>query len=286
MPEYLNLASTTTGTTTAPSPEKSLTIYRHSKHRIFTFESSITEPAEYVIAASKSAPPPPRQQRLFPPESPSASSLSLIPIIGSLRFTSFWSKLTLELGDGVAQVEHNRSAKRLRRSEASKRKWRRWFGMKERPVKEMEEVEVLGLVLGVVMERRLRVGLGWSGTRGMARSWFRGVRGYSHDVKDADLMSLKLVRTSDHALIATYEKKHWGCSAGPGMDGKGKKRAIGTLRIYPAAYERPQSGTLEDLNGESTQGVRLAPKHRTGSNITGTHTGDIFEEAVQSNAGG
>lgn len=94
------------------------------------------------------------------------------------------------------------------------------------------------------------------------------------------MVLLKLVRTSDHALIATYEKKHFGRSAGPGMDRKGKKRPIGILRIYPAAYERPQTGTVEDLDGESTPGVRLAPNHTTGSNITGTHTGDIFEEAV------
>lgn len=183
MPEYLNLASATRGTTTAPSPNKTLTIYRHSKKRIFTFEPSATEPAEYVVAASKSRP--------LLHRGPSALES---PIIGSLRSTSFWAKLTLELGDGVAQVEHNRSAERLRTSEARKRKWRRWFGMKERPVKEMEDVEVVGLVLGVLIERRPRVGrkmrwefdgvgLVWTGTRGMARSWFKGVRGYSHDMK-------------------------------------------------------------------------------------------------------
>ncbi|OBT45581.1 hypothetical protein VE00_03532 [Pseudogymnoascus sp. WSF 3629] len=284
MPEYLNLASTTTGTTTAPFPDKTLTIYRHSKKRIFTFEpSTTTEPAEYVIAASTSRPllhrgPIPSSA----PSSPSTASLSSTPIIGSLRSTSFWCKLTLELGDGVAQVEHNRSAKRLRVSEARKRKWRRWFGMGERTVRGVEDVEVVGLVVGVCLERRPRVGrrlgwefdgvgLGWMGTRGAGEGG-RGVRGWSHD--------MKLVRTSDHALIATYEKKHFGRSAGPGMDGKGKKRPIGTLRIYPAAYDRPQTGTVEDLNVESTPGVRLAPKHRTGSNMTGTHTGDIFEEAV------
>lgn len=94
------------------------------------------------------------------------------------------------------------------------------------------------------------------------------------------MVSLKLVRTCDHALIATYEKKHFGRSAGPGMDGKGKKRPIGTLRIYPAAYDRPQTGTVVGLDGEMVPEVRLAPRHRMGSNNTGTHTGDIFEEAV------
>ncbi|OBT50684.1 hypothetical protein VE04_09062, partial [Pseudogymnoascus sp. 24MN13] len=54
MSEYLNLASTATETTTAPSPEKTFTILRHSKKRIFTFECSPTSPAEYAIAASKS----------------------------------------------------------------------------------------------------------------------------------------------------------------------------------------------------------------------------------------
>ncbi|KFY37475.1 hypothetical protein V494_04728 [Pseudogymnoascus sp. VKM F-4513 (FW-928)] len=94
------------------------------------------------------------------------------------------------------------------------------------------------------------------------------------------VVPLKLVRTSDHALIATYEKKHFGRSAGPGMDGKGKKRSIGTLRIYPAAYDRPQTGTTTELNGEMTQEEKLVSQHRTGTNLTGTHTGDIFEETV------
>ncbi|OBT76481.1 hypothetical protein VF21_03985 [Pseudogymnoascus sp. 05NY08] len=287
MSEYLNLASTTTTITTAPSPEKTFTILRHSKNRIFTFESSPTSLAEYIIATSKSRPllhrGPSADYSADPSADLNANSLSSTPIIGSLRFTSFFTNLSLSLGDGLGQVEHNRSAKRLRTSEARKRKWRRWVGMRERPVKEMEDVEVVGLVVGVCMERRPRVGrrvgwefdgvgLAWMGTRGMARSWFKGVRGYSHD--------MKLVRTSDNALIATYEKKHWGRSAGPGMDGKGKKRPIGTLRIYPAANESPQTGTVEDIDGESTPGVRLAPKHRTCSNLTGTHTGDIFEEAV------
>ncbi|KFX87209.1 hypothetical protein V490_08454 [Pseudogymnoascus sp. VKM F-3557] len=96
------------------------------------------------------------------------------------------------------------------------------------------------------------------------------------------VLSLKLVRTDDHALIATYDKKHWGRSAGPGINGKGKKRPIGTLRIYPAAYERPQvmmQGIVAGLDGEMNP-IGLLPKHRMGSNMTGTHTGDIFEEAV------
>lgn len=94
------------------------------------------------------------------------------------------------------------------------------------------------------------------------------------------IMVLKLVRTCDHALIATFEKKHFGRNTGPGMDGKGKKRPIGALRIYRAAYDRPQTGKVVDIDGENTPEIRLAPRHRAGSNMTGTHTGDIFEEAV------
>lgn len=88
------------------------------------------------------------------------------------------------------------------------------------------------------------------------------------------------MRICDHALIATYEKKHCGRNAGPGMDGKGKKRSIGTLRIYPAAYECPKIGTAIGLDGEMAQEVKLAPRHTMGSNMTGAHTGDIFEETV------
>lgn len=73
--------------------------------------------------------------------------------------------------------------------------------MKERREKEMEDVEVSGLVLGVCMERRLRVGRAmrwefdgveyvWTGTREMARSWFKGVKGYSHDMKVRDFSHL------------------------------------------------------------------------------------------------
>lgn len=91
---------------------------------------------------------------------------------------------------------------------------------------------------------------------------------------------LKLVRACDHTLIATFEKKHFGRSAGPGMDGKGKKRPIGALRIYPAAYDCSQAGTVMGLDSEMAQEVRVAPRHRMGSNMTGTHTGNIFEEAV------
>ncbi|OBT66308.1 hypothetical protein VE03_04294 [Pseudogymnoascus sp. 23342-1-I1] len=278
MPEYLNLTSTTT---TAPSPDKTLTIYRHSKNRLFTFEPSPTTPASYVLATTKSSTKSHQAPLLY--RGPTAVFAPESPIIGSFRCSAFWTKLTLELGDGVAQVEHNRDAERLRVSEAKKRRWRRWFGMREREGKEVEEVDVSGLVLGMRMERRPRVGrrMGWefdgvgyvwTGTREMATSWFRGVKGYSHD--------MKLVRSCDHAVIATYEKKHFGRSAGPGMDGKGKKRPIGTLRIYPAAYERPHTGTVVDLDGESTPEIKLAPRHRMGSNMTGTHSGDIFEEAV------
>lgn len=88
------------------------------------------------------------------------------------------------------------------------------------------------------------------------------------------------MRTCDHALIATYEKKHFGRNAGPGVDVKGKKRSVGALRIYPAAYQRPQIGAVSGLDDEMAQEVGLAPRHKVGSNITGTHTGDIFEEAV------
>ncbi|KFY59595.1 hypothetical protein V496_05630 [Pseudogymnoascus sp. VKM F-4515 (FW-2607)] len=281
MPEYLNLASTTT----VPSPDKTLTIYRHSKNRLFTFEPSPASPASYVLATTKSSSKSSSKSRWSPLlyRGPTAVSAPESPIIGSLRRSAFWTKLTLELGDGVAQVEHNRDAERLRVSEARKRRWRWWFGMREKQGKEMEDVDVTGLVLGVYMERRPRVGrrVGWefdgveyvwTGTRVMARSWFKGVRGYSHD--------MKLVRTPDHALIATYEKKHLGRNAGPGMDGKGKKRPIGTLRIYPAAYERSQTVTVMGQDGEMAREVRLAPRHRMGSNMTETHTGDIFEEAV------
>lgn len=188
MPEYLNLTSTTT----APYPDKALTILRHSKNRLFTFESSTTEPAEYVVATTKSGTKSRWAPLLY--RGPAAVYASESPIIGSMRRTAFWTKLTLELGDGVAQLEHNLEAERVRISEARKGWWRKRFEMKEKPVKEVEDVEVSGLVLGVCMERRPKVGRKmkwefdgveyvWTGTRGMARSWFKGVKGYSHDMK-------------------------------------------------------------------------------------------------------
>lgn len=197
MPEYLNLASTTSATTTSPPPDKTLTIYRESRSNLFTLATADTAPAEYVIATAKPA----RKSRWAPLlyRGPSATYGSSDPIIGSLRRSAFWGKLTLELGDGVAQLEHNREAERVRVSEARKRWWRKRLGMKEREVKEMGEVEVTGLVVGVVMERRPRVGRKmrwefdgggyvWSGTRRMARSWFKGVKGYSHDMKVRDFL--------------------------------------------------------------------------------------------------
>lgn len=73
--------------------------------------------------------------------------------------------------------------------------------MREKQGKEVEDVDVTGLVLEVCMERRPRVGrrVGWefdgveyvwTGTRVMARSWFKGVRGYSHDLKVSDISCL------------------------------------------------------------------------------------------------
>jgi hypothetical protein len=62
-----------------------------------------------------------------------------------------------------------------------------------------------------------------------------------------------------------------------------QEEVLGTLRIYPAAYNPPQpeiQGTATALDEKTTLEIRLALKHRVGSNMTGTHTGDIFEEAV------
>lgn len=201
MPEYLNLTSTTSAKTTTPSsPDKSLTIYRHSKNRVFTFEPASTEPAEYVVTTAK-----PAAKSCWAPllyRGPNAVYECGSPIIGSMRRSAFWTRLTLELGDGVAQVEYNRDAKQLRVLEARKRWWRRRFGMKERPVKDMEDVDVSGLVLEVCMERRPRVGRAmkwefdgveyvWTGTREMSRSWFKGVKGYSHDMKVRDFSNFR-----------------------------------------------------------------------------------------------
>lgn len=209
MPEYLNLTSTTT----TPSPNKTLTIYRHSKHRIRTFAPASSEPAEYVIATTRSSTKVRWAPLLY--RGSNAVSAPESPIIGSVRRTTFWAKLTLELGDGVGQMVQNRDAERLRVVEARKRRWRRLFWMKERPVKEMADVEVSGLVLGVSMERRPRLGRAmkweldaveyvWTGTRSMARSWFKGVKGYSHDMKVRDFSRLM---SSCGSPFATDEHK-------------------------------------------------------------------------------
>lgn len=195
MSESLNPTSTTTVTTSSPSPDKTLTIYHERKNNLFAFATADTEPAEYVVATTKKSTKSHWAPLLY--RGPSAIYASEDPIIGSARRTARWAKLTLELGDGVAQVEHNREAERVRIADARKRKWRRRFWMKEKPAKEIQDVEVTGLVLGVCMQRKSRMGRAmkwefdgreyvWTGTRSMDRSWFKWVKVYSHDMKVRD----------------------------------------------------------------------------------------------------
>ena len=107
-----------------------------------------------------------------------------------------WFSFRIELGDGVHEVLENKRRVKERRHYERKKKFRRWFRMKEKPPKkELEEVkEVEGLVLVLKMRRAgflgrtLKWKLGdeeyrWTGTRSFLPNWAKRCKGISHDMK-------------------------------------------------------------------------------------------------------
>ncbi|KAL4981998.1 hypothetical protein BDW68DRAFT_195805 [Aspergillus falconensis] len=207
--------------------------------------------------------------------------------IGRARRSAMWGTFRVWLGDGVQEVLDNERLRRERRKAERKNKWRKRFGKEEEVVEVDEEKEVQGKV---VMFRMQRKGLftrsvewelegvryRWSGTRMFATGFMKGVKGWSH--------SMKLIRMSDHALIATFEKRILGSrrSIKTGGPPNKSKTLLGTLRVYNSAKDTAKHDRLTSLVGQ-VDAAKTKPSDimdEEDLNPDGFHSGNLTEDAI------
>ncbi|PGH14993.1 hypothetical protein AJ79_02673 [Helicocarpus griseus UAMH5409] len=288
-------------TTTNPEPDnptKSLRLYtRLYPGRKALLAPSDTEPAQYFITnevphrhASQWRPVFYRGEN--PKYTPTTSA------IGRARRTALWTSFKLWLGDGVDEIIKNEERRKKAKKYARKEKVRKFFCRRSKPPKEPLEDEqpVVGKVILVNLHRagfsrKVEFEIGgvryrWSGTRRFGAGFMKGVKGWSH--------CLKLIRTSDHALIATFEKRRsagYRRSIKTGQPPNKKKRFIGTLRVYDGAYAPPTEGK-GDAGASSVAAFTgkvdaMASRPGGGSskdekdlNPEGTHQGSLTEDAI------
>ncbi|KAL4975140.1 hypothetical protein BDW66DRAFT_76184 [Aspergillus desertorum] len=213
--------------------------------------------------------------------------------IGRARRSAMWGTFRVWLGDGIQEVLENERLRRERRKAEWKNKWRKRFGKEEKPVDVDEEKEVKGKV---VMFRMQRKGLftrciewkfegvryRWSGTRMFATGAMKGVKGWSH--------SMKLIRTSDYALIATFEKSKLGYrkpikTSGPPNK---SKTLLGELRLYSFPDETGKQSKktghdqLTSLIAQVDAANTMPSDIRNEGHLNpdGVHSGNLTEEAI------
>ncbi|OJD19534.1 hypothetical protein AJ78_00505 [Emergomyces pasteurianus Ep9510] len=216
--------------------------------------------------------------------------------IGRARRTAMWTSFKVWLGDGVSEILKNEERRKNAKSYAFREKMRKFFRRDSKPPKKPLENEqpVSGKVILVRMHRsglsrkvefevegrRYR----WSGTRKFATGFMKGVKGWSH--------CLKLIRTSDHTLIATFEKRrsaHYHRSIKTGQQPNKKKLFIGTLRVYEA-YALP-TGDNYGAGGSSVAAFtakvdavassrRRRRKDEKHLNPDGSHEGNLTKDMI------
>ncbi|KAF1814241.1 hypothetical protein P152DRAFT_393064 [Eremomyces bilateralis CBS 781.70] len=213
--------------------------------------------------------------------------------IARMTRSAMWGSFCLWMGDGVDTIVKNKKRRRAKRKARRAEKWRKFWHMKPKPPKEplQDEMEVVGKVCKIHVRRagfwsrRVEwefdgVRYQWSGTRTLSKN---KLKGWTHDVK--------LIRKSDHALIATLKKDRWSTFRSSEKIGQppNKKRAyVGQLCIYPAAYEQ---STIPDQTKESTLAKHTAKidgavsgkkkNHHDDIEIPdGPHAGNMLEELI------
>ncbi|KAL6234008.1 hypothetical protein BDW75DRAFT_174565 [Aspergillus navahoensis] len=277
----------------AADPKLTLRLYRRCfKGRKQLFAESDTVAANYFVTN----PVPHKHSSSWKPvfyrgDNPKYTTTATA--IGRARRSAMWGAFRVWLGDGVQEALDNERLRRERRIAERKNKWRKRFGREEKPVKVDEEKAVRGKV---VMFRMQRMGLftrsvewelegvryRWSGTRMFATGFMKGVKGWSH--------SMKLIRMSDHALIATFEKGILGSrkSIRTGGPPNKSKTLLGKLRIYNTPVDTAKQ-PVETGNVQLTRLISQVDVAKTKPsdikdeehlNPDGAHSGNLTEDAI------
>ncbi|KAL4911166.1 hypothetical protein BDW74DRAFT_172630 [Aspergillus multicolor] len=122
----------------------------------------------------------------------------------------------------------------------------------------------------------------WSGTRMFATGYMTKAKGWSH--------SMKLVRVSDHTLIATFEKGVLGSrkSVKTGESPNKAKTLLGKLRVYDISEKSPmypaelQKDHLTSLTARVDAGSTKPSniKDERDLNPNGFHSGNLTGDAI------
>ncbi|KAL4922786.1 hypothetical protein BDW62DRAFT_2952 [Aspergillus aurantiobrunneus] len=285
----------TAPTQNTPPPTLTLNLYRRCfKGRKALFASSDSSAASYFLTN----PTPHKHSSTWKPVFYRGDNPKYTPdtrAIGRARRSAMWGTFRVWIGDGVQEVLENEKVRQERRKAERKNRLRRWVGRAEKSVDAGEEKVVQGRVVMVKMQR---VGLfsrrvewevdgeryRWSGTRMFGNRFrFMGkVKGWSH--------SVKLIRVSDHALIATLEKAMLGSrrSIRTGSPPNKSKTLLGTLNIYDCpgdTIKHPSRSRDETLTSfmAHVDAANTRPsdvKDEEGLNPDGVHSGNLTEDAI------
>ncbi|KAL4945707.1 hypothetical protein BDV06DRAFT_209313 [Aspergillus oleicola] len=272
----------------------SLRLYRRCfKGRKQLFAESDTSPASFFV----SNPVPHRHSDSWKPIFYRGDNPKYTPeatAIGRARRSGMWGSFRVWIGDGVEEVLENEGRRRRRRNAERKNKWRKRFGKKAKPIEVEEEQAVQGKVVLFRMQRagffarRVEwefegVRYRWSGTRMFLKGFLGGIKGWSH--------SVKLVRMSDHALIATFEKGLVRSlkSVKTGTPPNKCKTPLGIFRIYDCPdRDLKQLGYLKtgklanmmvQVDAAGTVPSDIKDDERD-INTDGPHSGNLTEEAI------
>ncbi|KAL3495334.1 hypothetical protein BJX62DRAFT_183463 [Aspergillus germanicus] len=274
-------------------PISSLRLYRRCfKGRKQLFSESDIAPANYFVTN----PIPHKHSNTWKPIFYRGDNPKYTPeatAIGRARRSGMWGSFRVWLGDGVQEVLDNEDRRRQKRKAERKNKWRKRFGKEPKPVEVEEEKAVQGKV---IMFRMQRLGLfsrrveweiegvryRWSGTRMFSTGFMRGCKGWSH--------SIKLIRVSDHAIIATFEKGLLGSprSIKTGGPPNKSKTLLGNLKLYDragATGKHPIQREYDQLTSFVAQVDAASTKPsdiQDGKDLnpSGSHSGNLVDEAI------
>ncbi|KAL4881180.1 hypothetical protein BJY04DRAFT_218358 [Aspergillus karnatakaensis] len=290
----MDLINTPTGgPSPLPNPMLSLRVYRRcfkGSKQLFA-ESDTAAASYYVINRIPHKHSAQWKPLFYRGDNPKYTPTSTV--VGRARRTAMWGTFRVWLGDGMQELRDNEELRRKKRVAAWKNKWRRRFGKDEKPVEVVEEKPLEGKVMMFRMQRTgfLRrsvefelegVRYRWSGTRMFSTGYMKGVKGWSH--------CMKLIRVSDHALIATFEK---GLLKNPRAIKTGQppnkcKKPLGNLTLYhPPDFtfknEIPQHDKvtrfMAQVDAHNTKPSDIKDDEKD-LNPNGTHSGNILEEAI------
>ncbi|KAK2739196.1 hypothetical protein FQN57_006639 [Myotisia sp. PD_48] len=212
--------------------------------------------------------------------------------IGRARRTAMFGTFKVWLGDGIDEVMKNKERVSAKNWYRRRERWRKWFHRKSKPPKKpLEDVkEVEGKIIYFEMFRTSFLGRSvewelhgeryrWSGTRKFTTGALRRIKGLSHD--------MKLVRRSDHCLIATFEKGRWSGFNPKIKTGKPPNKAkwlVGQLQFHnhPSSpeFSKGSVNTGSTIDKSVYKTHLLNGKPIKNLNLDGPHSSDLLEDAM------